>query len=41
MENYAAHKHVKVREWVAEHPRLKVRFTSAHASWMNHVEVLV
>jgi transposase len=39
MDNYAAHKHVKVREWLAAHPRFKVHFTPTHASWMNLVEV--
>ena len=39
MDNYAAHKHQKVREWLAENPRFKVHFTPTHASWMNLVEV--
>ena len=39
MDNYAAHKHKKVRDWLSEHPRLKVHFTPTHASWMNLVEV--
>ncbi|WP_224279227.1 transposase [Nocardioides lacusdianchii] len=39
MDNYAAHKHVNVRAWLAEHPRFKIHFTPTHASWMNLVEV--
>jgi len=39
MDNYAAHKHKKVRDWLAEHPRFKVHFTPTHASWMNLVEI--
>lgn len=39
MDNYAAHKHAKVKEWLAAHPRFKIHFTPTHASWMNLVEV--
>jgi transposase len=39
MDNYAAHKHKNVREWLEENPRFKVHFTPTHASWMNLVEV--
>lgn len=39
MDNYAAHKHKDVKEWLADHPRFVVHFTPAHASWMNLVEV--
>ena len=39
MDNYAAHKHTNVREWLAENPRFVVHFTPTHASWMNLVEV--
>ena len=38
MDNYAAHKHPKVKAWLAEHPRIHVHFTPTHASWMNLVE---
>jgi transposase len=38
MDNYAAHKHPKVRAWLAAHPRVHVHFTPTHASWMNLVE---
>ena len=39
MDNYAAHKHKNVREWLAKNPRFVVHFTPTHASWMNLVEV--
>lgn len=39
MDNYAAHKHKNVKEWLVQHPRFKVHFTPTHASWMNLVEV--
>lgn len=39
MDNYAAHKHKKVKEWLSANPRFKVHFTPTHASWMNLVEV--
>lgn len=38
MDNYAAHKHARVRAWLAAHPRMIVHFTPTHASWMNLVE---
>jgi transposase len=39
MDNYAAHKHPKVKAWLADNPRVNVHFTPTHASWMNLVEV--
>jgi transposase len=39
MDNYAAHKHKNVRDWLAKNPRFKIHFTPTHASWMNLVEV--
>ncbi len=39
MDNYAAHKHAAVRDWLAQNPRFTVHFTPTHASWMNLVEV--
>ena len=39
MDNYAAHKHNNVREWLEKNPRFVVHFTPTHASWMNLVEV--
>ena len=37
-DNYAAHKHPKVREWLADHPRWVIHFTPTSASWLNAVE---
>ena len=39
MDNYAAHKHPKVKAWLAANPRVICHFTPTHASWMNLVEV--
>jgi transposase len=38
LDNYAAHKHPKVREWLARHPRFVFHFTPTSASWLNAVE---
>ena len=37
-DNYAAHKHPKVRAWLAGHPRWTFHFTPTSASWLNAVE---
>ena len=37
-DNYATHKHPKVRTWLANHPRFHVHFTPTSASWLNMVE---
>ena len=37
-DNYATHKHPKVREWLAAHPRFHIHFTPTSASWLNMVE---
>ena len=39
MDNYAAHKRVEIRDWLAANPRVHVHFTPTGASWMNLVEV--
>jgi transposase len=39
MDNYAAHKRVEVRDWLAANPRVTVHFTPTGASWLNLVEV--
>jgi transposase len=38
VDNYAAHKHPKVMEWLARHPRWTFHFTPTSASWLNAVE---
>ena len=37
-DNYATHKHPKVKEWLLKHPRFHVHFTPTSASWLNMVE---
>jgi len=39
MDNYAAHKRLEIKTWLAENPRIHVHFTPTSASWMNLVEV--
>ncbi len=38
LDNYASHKHPKVRAWLARHPRWTFHFTPTSASWLNAVE---
>jgi transposase len=38
VDNYATHKHPKVRQWLARHPRWMFHFTPTSASWLNAVE---
>jgi putative transposase len=38
IDNYATHKHAKVRGWLAARPRYHVHFTPTSASWLNQVE---
>jgi transposase len=38
VDNYAAHKHHKVREWIESHPPFAFHFTPTSASWPNAVE---
>jgi len=37
-DNYATHKHPKVKQWLAAHPRWVFHFTPTSASWLNAVE---
>src|SRR5271157_1840674 len=37
-DNYATHKHPKVIEWLADHPRWVFHFIPTSASWLNAVE---
>jgi transposase len=37
-DNYSTHKHPKVNEWLAKHPRFHLHFTPTSASWLNMVE---
>ncbi len=38
VDNYPAHKHPKVLEWIENHPRFVFHFTPTSASWLNAVE---
>ena len=38
LDNYAAHKHPKVRRWLDRHPRLTFHFVPTSCSWLNAVE---
>ncbi|MFP1133202.1 IS630 family transposase [Asticcacaulis sp. W401b] len=38
LDNYATHKHPKVRDWLARHPRWVFHFTPTSGSWLNAVE---
>ncbi len=37
-DNYATHKHPKVKNWLAKNPRVTMHFTPTSGSWMNMVE---
>ncbi|MFN7141943.1 MAG: IS630 family transposase [Limisphaerales bacterium] len=37
-DNYATHKHAKVKAWFARNPQFHVHFTPTSASWLNMVE---
>ena len=38
LDNYATHKHTKVRAWLAARPRFHLHFTPTYSSWLNQVE---
>ena len=38
LDNYATHKHPRVRAWIARHPGWVFHFTPTSASWMNAAE---
>ena len=38
LDNYGTHKHPKVQQWFAAHPRYHLHFTPTGASWLNLVE---
>jgi transposase len=37
-DNDSTHKHPKVQDWLAAHPRFHMHFTPTSASWLNMVE---
>jgi transposase len=38
LDNYATHKHPKVKRWLEKHPRFHLHFTPTGSSWLNMVE---
>lgn len=40
LDNYATHKHPKVKAWLVRHPRFVFHFTPKSCSWLNAVETL-
>jgi transposase len=38
LDNYATHKHAKVKAWLKKHSRFHLHFTPTSASWLNMVE---
>jgi transposase len=37
-DNYGTHKHPKVKQWLARHPRFHMHFVPTSSSWLNLVE---
>lgn len=37
-DNYATHKHPRVKAWLARHPRYRIHFTPTYSSWLNQIE---
>ncbi len=37
-DNYATHKHPRVRSWLARRPCFHLHFTPTYSSWLNQVE---
>ena len=38
VDNYATHKHPKVKRWLKRHPRFHVHFIPTSSSWLNLIE---
>ena len=38
MDNYATHKHPRVKSWLRRHPRFHIHFIPTSSSWLNMVE---
>jgi putative transposase len=39
VDNYATHKHPRIKRWLATHPRYQVHYTPTYSSWLNQVEI--
>ena len=40
IDNYSAHKHANVQQWLAGHTRFHIHYTPTSGSWLNQVERL-
>ncbi len=38
VDNYATHKHEKVKRWLKRHPRFHMHFIPTSSSWLNIIE---
>lgn len=38
VDNYATHKHARVKAWLAARPQYHIHYTPTYASWINQVE---
>jgi len=38
VDNYATHKHPKVKSWLRRHPRIHLHFIPTSSSWLNMIE---
>jgi len=38
-DNYSAHKHKNVKEWLSKQDNVFMHFTPTHASWLNQIEI--
>jgi len=39
VDNYATHKHPRIKRWLAHRPRYHVHYTPTYSSWLNQVEI--
>jgi transposase len=39
VDNYATHKHAKIRNWLAARPHYHIHYTPTYSSWLNQVEI--
>lgn len=38
LDNYATHKHAKIKAWLRGHPRYHLHFVPTYSSWLNQIE---
>ena len=41
LDNYATHKHPKIKNWLAAHSQYQVHDMPTYASWLNQVKIWV